>query len=186
MGKPDALSRRSGEEKAGTDAQLFRDGQLVMAMERDTNPARPDTDLAGWERNQEGLLVVPMEHRTTILCHCHDSQVAGHWGRHRTQEIVSRDFVWNRWMEDVAKYVRWARWLPLAEFTHNSTSTTHGYSPFRSLYGFDPRTIHVSEDPSASPAAEEWLDRMTAVHNDIHNTLKHINDKRSRLSLDKA
>jgi len=27
---------------------------------------------------------------------------------------------------------------------------------------------------------------MTAVHNDIHNTLKHINDKRSRLSLDKA
>ena len=63
---------------------------------------------------------------------------------------------------------------------------THGYSPFRSLYGFDPRTIHVSEDLSASPAAEEWLDRMTAVHKDIHNTLKHINDKRSGLSLDKA
>ena len=27
---------------------------------------------------------------------------------------------------------------------------------------------------------------MTAIYNDIHNTLKHINDKRSRLSLDKA
>ena len=38
---------------------------------------------------------------------------------------------------------RWARWLPLAEFAYNSTSSTHGYSPFRSLYGFDPRTIHV-------------------------------------------
>ena len=78
MGKPDALSRRSGEEKAGTDAQLFRDGQLVMAMERDTNPTGPDMDIAGWERNQEGLLIIPMEHRTTILCHCHDSKVAGH------------------------------------------------------------------------------------------------------------
>ena len=81
---------------------------------------------------------------------------------------------------------RWARWLPLAEFAHNSTSTTHGYSPFRSLYRFDPRTIHVSEAPSASPAAEEWLDRITTVHNDIHNTLNNINDKRSGLSLDKV
>jgi len=63
---------------------------------------------------------------------------------------------------------------------------THRYSPFRSLYGFDPRTIHVSEDPSASPTAEESLNRMTAVYNDIHNTLRHINDKRSGLSLDKA
>jgi len=80
MGKPDALSRRSGEEKAGADAQLFQDGQLVMAMERDTNPTGPNTDVAGWERNQEGLLVVPMELWTTILRHCHDSQVAGHWG----------------------------------------------------------------------------------------------------------
>src|SRR6187402_2230712 len=80
----------------------------------------------------------------------------------------------------------WVRWLPLAEFSHNSTATTHGYSPFRSLYGFDPRTIHVSDEPTASPAAKEWLDRMTAVHNDIHNTLKHINSKRSGLSLDKA
>jgi len=63
---------------------------------------------------------------------------------------------------------------------------THGYSPFRSPYGFDPRTIHVSQDPSASPAAEEWLDRMTAIYKDIHNTLKHINDKWNGLSLDKA
>jgi len=81
---------------------------------------------------------------------------------------------------------RWARWLPLAEFAYNSTSMTHRYSPFRSLYRFDPRTIHVSEDPLASPIAEEWLDRMTAVHNDIYNTLKYINNKWSGLSLDKA
>ena len=73
MGKPDALSRRSGEEKAGADAQLFKDRQLVMAIEMETQPARLDTDVAGWERNQEGLLIVPLEHHTTILHHCHDS-----------------------------------------------------------------------------------------------------------------
>jgi len=49
-----------------------------MAIERDTNPARPDTDVAGWERNQERLLVVPMEYRNIILYHCYDLQVAGH------------------------------------------------------------------------------------------------------------
>ena len=73
MGKPDALSRRSGEEKAGANAQLFKDGQLVIAMETETQPTGPDTDVAGWERNQEGLLVIPPEYRTTILCHCHNS-----------------------------------------------------------------------------------------------------------------
>ena len=36
-----------------------------------------------------------------------------------------------------------------------------------------------------SPAAEEWLDRMTTVHAQIISTLKKINDKRSELSLEK-
>ena len=62
---------------------------------------------------------------------------------------------------------RWQAWLPLAEFAYNTTSaTTHGYSPYRSLYGFDPRTIHLDNDYElSSPAAEESLDRMTTVHN---------------------
>jgi len=46
-------------------------------MERDPNPAGPDMDVAGWERNQEGLLIVLTEYWTTILRNCHDSQVAG-------------------------------------------------------------------------------------------------------------
>lgn len=44
----------------------------------------------------------------------------------------------------------------------------------------------MSEEPTGSPAAEEWWHRITAVHNDIHNTLKHINKKRSGIYLDKA
>ena len=35
----------------------------------------------------------------------------------------------------------------------------------------------------ASPAAEEWLDRMTQVHNQIHATLRAVNDKRSELGM---
>jgi len=34
---------------------------------------------------------------------------------------------------------RWRAWLPLAEFAYNTgTTSTHKYSPYRSLYGFDP------------------------------------------------
>ena len=40
-----------------------------------------------------------------VLRQHHESQVAGHWETHRTQELVSRNFVWDKWQEDVAKYV---------------------------------------------------------------------------------
>ena len=50
--------------------------------------------------------------------------------------------------------------LPLAEFAYNTTSTTtHGHSHYRSLYGFDTRTIYRDNDYElSSAAAEEWLD----------------------------
>ena len=32
-------------------------------------------------------------------------QVAGYWQRHRIWQLVSRNFVWDKWQEDVAKYV---------------------------------------------------------------------------------
>jgi len=31
--------------------------------------------------------------------------VAGHWGRNRTQELISRNFVWDKWQEAVVRYV---------------------------------------------------------------------------------
>ena len=55
------------------------------------------------------------------------------------------------------------------------------------LYGFDPRSAHINNDNDVkSPAAEEWLDRMIAVHNQIHDTLKRINDRRSKLFTEKS
>ena len=31
--------------------------------------------------------------------------MAGHWGKHRTQELVLRNFIWDKWLEDVVRYV---------------------------------------------------------------------------------
>ena len=31
--------------------------------------------------------------------------MAGHWGRHQTLELVSRNLIWDKWSEDVARYV---------------------------------------------------------------------------------
>ena len=83
---------------------------------------------------------------------------------------------------------RWQAWLPLTEFAYNTTATTtHKLSPCRSLYGFYPHTIHLENDYElSSPGAEEWLDRMTTVHNHIHNVLKRINYKESNLHIEKA
>ena len=48
------------------------------------------------------------------------------------------------------------------------------------LYGFEPHGLQVADrtdkDKIASPAAEEWLTRMTAVHNQLHAILKAAND----------
>ena len=45
------------------------------------------------------------------------------------------------------------------------------------MYGFEPKGIHIrDEEEVASPAAEEWLDRMTAVHNQIFATLHDVNN----------
>ena len=41
-------------------------------------------------------------------------------------------------------------------------------------------------DDIGSPAAEEWLDRMIIVHKQIHEILKKINDRRSKMHMEKS
>ena len=140
MGKPDVLTRRSGDEKSGAEERMFKEGQLhqiddtkakadsgdKLQVIKDVVPAdllaldgiNPEDvdmeaqdialegiDCAAWERNADGLLKVPEEYKKEVLRQCHDSKVAGHWDRHRTQELVSRDFIWDGWREDVTRYV---------------------------------------------------------------------------------
>ena len=40
-----------------------------------------------------------------VLRQYNDSKVAGHWGRHWTQELVLQNFIYDKWSEDVARYV---------------------------------------------------------------------------------
>ena len=46
MGKPDGLSRRSGEEKSGMEAKFFEDGQLLVLPDEEENDA-DDIELQG-------------------------------------------------------------------------------------------------------------------------------------------
>ena len=365
MVKADALSRKTGNAKEGIESQFFPDGTIatpvkevrlmqILALESAyetsdmangpvNDPEIEGIDVSTWEINKEGLRIPPNDAaKVEILRTCHDSGIAGHWGRHRTQELVARNFWWPKtiaegrsWQEDVAAYVascqrcqlakadrhskakkllpmptgirpweeiamdfvgelpesegfnailvitdrftkmqryiparttwtaedianvyitdvwrcyglpravtsdrrpqfasaflqalnkaldvrlrlstahhpqtdrlseraiqslkqylriychdrqnRWARWLPLAEFAYNSSPhSVTKLSPMFSLYGFEPRGIQVVDDGEmASPAAEDWLYRMTKVHNQTHATLKAVNDRRSAIS----
>ena len=111
MGKPDDLSRRSGEEKCGMDVHFFDEAQL-LDLENDDVGEEEDAedvelewiDVATWEKKNAHWMVL-QEHRLKVPRQHHDSQVAGHWGKHRTQELVSRNFIWDKWLEDVARYV---------------------------------------------------------------------------------
>ena len=93
------------------DAHFFDEGQL-MDLENDDAGEEEDTedvelegiDVATWEK-KNGLWVVPQEYWLEVLRQHHDSQVARHWGRHRNQELVSRNFIWHKWLEDVVRCV---------------------------------------------------------------------------------
>jgi hypothetical protein len=72
---------------------------------------------------------------------------------HRTIEQILRAFVYKQ-------HDQWLRFLPLAEFSYNNnTHASTGYSPFYSMYGFNPYTAASLIEP--------------AVPMDIH---KHLND----------
>jgi len=98
IGKADGLSTCSGKEKSSMEAWFFDEGQLLVNGEDEELDAK-DVELAGidvstWER-KDGLWVVPPEFRTDVLRQHHDNEVAGHWGRYWTQELVSRNFIWD-------------------------------------------------------------------------------------------
>ena len=111
IGKPDGLSRLSGEEKSGMNAHFFNKAHLLapendhVAEEEDAEDVELEgIDAATWEK-MNGLWVVPQEHRVEVPRQHHDSQVAGHWGKQRDQELVSQNFIWDKWLEDIARCV---------------------------------------------------------------------------------
>ena len=111
IGQPDGLSRHSGEEKTAMDAMFLEEGLLLDMGEgenehenNDENVEVEGIDVSKWHK-RNGLCLDPEEHILQVLRQHHDGQVAGHWGRHRTQELSSYKLIWHRWSEDVANYV---------------------------------------------------------------------------------
>ena len=73
MGKPDGLSRHSGKEKSGMDANCFNEGQLLdlenndLGEEQDTEDVELEgSDVATWEKKNR-VWVVLQEHRLEVL-----------------------------------------------------------------------------------------------------------------------
>ena len=90
MGKPRVLFRCLEEEKCGMDADFFDEEQLLDVENDDVREAEDaqDVEFQGIDvvtcENNNGLWVVPQEHSLKVLRQHHESQVAGHWGRHQT------------------------------------------------------------------------------------------------------
>ena len=87
------------------------EGQLLdLGQDENDNEGNPedikleDIDVLKWDK-PNGLGLVTEENRLEVLRQHHDSLVAGHRGRHQTQELATRNFTWHRWSEDVANYV---------------------------------------------------------------------------------
>ena len=76
-----------------------------ISGDNDTPDVHIDIDYLTWQKSPDGLLIVLQEPRQMVLKQCYDSEVAGHWGKHHTQELVSRNFTWERCREDVIEYV---------------------------------------------------------------------------------
>ena len=129
MGKPDGLSRCSREDKSGMDAKFFADVQLLNLGEdkNDNEGNAEDIELEGidvskWDKRNR-LWLVAEEHRLKVLLQHHHGQVAGYRGRHRTPELVSRKFTWDRWSEDVANYVAGCIKFPKSKSDRHSRET---------------------------------------------------------------
>ena len=82
MGKPDGLSRRSGEAKSGMSAKFFEAGQLLdLGQDENENESNADDieleeiDVSKWNKHN-GLCLVPEEHRLEVPRLHHNRQVA--------------------------------------------------------------------------------------------------------------
>jgi RNase H-like domain found in reverse transcriptase/Integrase zinc binding domain len=100
----------------------------------------------------------------------------------------------NQWLEQYVQIYTnyqqtdWTTWLPLAQYVHNSwTSSTTKKTPFDLLMGYTPR-LHVSTSPSHIPEAASHRDRLlmaqttalTAIKNAQQMLLKHTLRKKGQ------
>ena len=79
------MTKTKGDESAGSDDAMFRDGQLLAVVGKQVD-TEEDVELTEaiaeermeWKRTEDGLLLVPEEHQEAILREHHDS-IVGIW-----------------------------------------------------------------------------------------------------------
>ena len=98
------------EIKDALDSDLF--GQNVIMALKSASPRHPRIDLGSCRISKEGLLLVsnliyvPEILRTKIISSSHDPPAAGHSGRKKTFELISRDFWWPKVRSTIEQYIR--------------------------------------------------------------------------------
>ena len=106
------MTRTKGNESAGSDNAMFREGQLLVVVgeEVDTEEYVEMTEAItekrmGWKRTEDGLLLVAEEHQEARPREHHDSMVAGYWRAERTAGFISRNYCWPNLRATVEAYV---------------------------------------------------------------------------------
>jgi hypothetical protein len=78
--------------------------------------------------------------------------------------------------------LRWRQWLSLAEFWYNaSTHSTLGRTPFKVLYGHQPRLLGLEVVVAAPvPDLQKWLEEHELMHSLVRLHLQHAQDHMHR------
>ena len=70
---------------------------------------------------------------------------------------------------------------------YNSSKAIYKYSLVFALYEQNPKAIHCNDNEEVgSPTVEEQLNKIVNVYKQIHETLRNINDKYSKLYVEKS
>ncbi|XP_040244116.3 uncharacterized protein [Aegilops tauschii subsp. strangulata] len=82
---------------------------------------------------------------------------------------------------------RWSFWVPLAQFWYNTSShSAIGMSPFKALYGYEPRHWGLTAETTVSvPSLQSWLEERRVIQdliqqhlNRARQCMKHQADKK--------
>lgn len=75
----------------------------------------------------------------------------------------------------------WSRLLSMAEFAlNNSHSSTTGYSPFFSNYGFHPSFLPLSDTSTTNPASQSYLTCIAETHSYLQTNIAAAQRRQSR------
>jgi len=100
IAKMDQAQKESLKQEALQDEEYKALCKATVKGENISKDYSIDQDLLCWK----GRVYAPKPTRKRIMKSEHDSKIAGHVGRDRTMELISRNFYWPKMEEDVREY----------------------------------------------------------------------------------